>query len=303
MTIASLAAILVVFADDARPAAAIDRLLSVCERVVTVDNTLDGHPAVQGLERRAGVDVVHHRNVGGLAGAYNAAIAHLQKVAAGVTHIVFVDDDSDTGILDALLADAHAKVLLSNPSTAAVAPAHRDRATGMRAVHLQIGRFSVRPLVREIRGPQRVSVLINSMSVWRLAAIDAIGPYNESLGVDYVDVEYCLRAQAMGFELHLLADHEFAHSIGRRRTYRLLGRTLQACNYGPERHFAIGRNATWMIVGQAWRMPSVSLIFCMRLLQDALGIVCAEDDRRHKLVRLLAGVWAGLWSRPKQAVR
>lgn len=299
---ASLAAVLVVYAAEADPAQAIERLKTTCRLIVLVDNTPGGHPAVAPFKGRGGVHVIHQRNVGGLAGAYNAAVDHVLSHEGSISHMVFVDDDSDPGVLQTLLADSQVQDLLASADTAAVAPAHRDRATGMRGVHMRIRRFRIEFLPRESRGLQRVSLLINSMSVWRLEAIRRIGRYNEALGVDYVDIDYCLRAQRLGLATYLCADHEFAHSIGHRRSYRFLGRTLQACNYRAERHYAIGRNAVWMLRGYLFRRPAVSLLFAAKLAQDAVGIVLAEDDPLRKLGRLVAGAFRGLVSRPSQSV-
>jgi rhamnosyltransferase len=301
VTRTDVAAILVVYAGHSDPTLAMERLLAYCDLIVLVDNSEVGHPAVALWRNRDGVHTIHHRNRGGLAGAYNAAVEHITTHRKQITHVVFVDDDSDPTVLVSLLGDSRVDALLQQPSTAAVAPAHRDRATGMRAVHMRIRRFSFALLPRESRGVQCVSLVINSMSVWRLDAIERIGPYNESLAVDYVDIEYCLRADRLGFGIYLCADHEFAHSIGKRRSFRFLGRTLQACNYGAERHYAIGRNAMWMLREHLFRSPAVSFLFLLKLVQDAVGIVLAEDDRLNKLKGLAAGAFRGLVSQPFKA--
>ena len=191
----NVAAILVLYSRDVNPDAALGAVRGVVGQVVLVDNAPDGHPASARWQGEHGVALVCNGNRGGLAGAYNAARRWLEQHSPSTSHITFMDDDSDATVLKAFLADPGVAEALARPDTAAVAPAHRDRATGLRARHLLLSRFGWRQLPREVAGLQRVSFVINSMSVWRMAALKRIGAHNEWLAVDHVDTEYCMRAQ------------------------------------------------------------------------------------------------------------
>ena len=294
----SLAAIVVLFAAQADPHEAIEALCAVCGTVVLVDNAPGGnHPAAVRWMGHSGVHVVRHGNVGGLAGGYNAAIAALRRFRKSATHVVFVDEDSDVAVLRSFLSRPGVSRLLEASDTAAVAPSHRDRATGMRARHIQLSRWHLTFLPREVRGIQRVTFIINSMSVWRCEALRVIGPFDERLGVDHVDTDYCLRATLAGLSVYLDADFEFAHSIGTRRAYKAMGVAMQAGGHSAARRRSIGRSTTMLAFRYGRRFPAFAALCASRLLYETLGIAVAEDLKLTKIAALWRGVFDALRGR------
>ncbi len=284
-----VAAVLVLFAREVDPAYALRTVLPVVGQVVLVDNAPGGHPMAAGWCSEPRVALVVNENRGGLAGAYNAARRWLEQNSPGTSHIAFIDDDSDASVLSAFLSDPVVADALASGETAAVAPAHRDRATGLRARHLLLSRFRWHQLPREVRGLQRVSFVINSMSVWRVDALARIGPHNEWLGVDHVDTEYCIRAQQLGLKVYMHGDHEFAQSIGQRRAYRLLGREMQSGGHSAQRRHSIGRTTTWLAFAYLLTYPTFAALCASRLIYESAGILMVEDEKLPKLSALLAG--------------
>jgi len=286
----SLAAIVVLFAAEADPREAIEALCIVCETVMLVDNAPGGHPAADRWTGHAQVHVVRNRNVGGLAGGYNAAIRELDRTGPHTSHVVFVDEDSDVSVLRTFLSRPGVSRLLDAADTAAVAPSHRDRATGMRARHIQLSRWHLHFLPREMRGIHRVTFIINSMSVWRRQALSAIGVFDERLGVDHVDTDYCLRAALAGLSVYVDADIEFAHSIGERRRYKAMGVAMQAGGHSAARRRSIGRSTALLGWQYGLRFPAFAALCASRLLYETLGIVIAEDRKWAKVT----GLWRGV---------
>lgn len=261
-------------------------------RVVVVDNNDQSPSAGPGP---AVGEIIWNGNRGGLAGAYNRALAALQLgTPAGPAHVVFVDQDSDVSALSRLLDDPEAAALLQRTDVAAVSPAYRDRATGMRGRYIELQRWSLRHLPRQFDGPKRVAFVINSLSVWRAPALQQLGPFNETLAVDHVDTEYGLRARSAGLGLWVQGSIEFAHAIGQRRRYQLFGRELQAGGHSPARRWLIARNTMWLARRWAWREPAFAALCLMRLAYEVTGIVMAEDDKAAKLWAWLRGCCRGL---------
>jgi len=291
------AAIVVVYRVDADPQALITQLRGAVQHTVVVDNSPGGHPLLAGLAHASELTVLPNRNHGGLAGAYNRACSHLLLTQPTLHHIVLLDEDSDAGVLAALLADPAVAALLQDDRTAAVAPAYRDRATGLRGKHIQLQRWKLRYLPRRFTGIEAVSFVINSMSVWRVPALRAIGPFNEGLRIDHVDTEYCLRARRAGLGIFVAGQHEFAHSIGERRRFTLFGREMQAGGHAPDRRYLIGRNTAWLMRRSLWREPAFAFLCVTRLAYEAVGITLAEDRRPAKLLALVRGAMVGLFSR------
>ncbi len=294
---ARTAAVVVVYrlAQDIRPT--LLALQRTVRHVLLVDNHEQGHPGLPGLAAQLGADYLHAGNRGGLAGAYNRAVERLRLRHPQTQQLVFLDEDSDPSSLAALLRDAATGRILAQAGTGAVAPAYRDRATGMRGRYIRLGRYRLRFNPREFDGVRQVAFVINSMSVWRWQSLQQIGPFNEALAVDHVDTEYCLRARQLGLALYVNGEFEFAHSIGERKKYRVLGRELQAGGHAPERRFMIARNTVWLARNWCWREPAFAALCLARLAYEAVGILMAEDRALAKLAALARGTASGLVAR------
>ena len=290
------AAIVVVYRPDSDPQSLTDSLSGQVALTVLADNSVDAHPALAVIPARSDLIRLHSRNRGGLAGAYNQALRLITQQHPEISHVVFLDEDSDASVLTRFLADPEVAQLLSAVGTAAVSPAYVDRATGLRGKYIELERLRLRYLPRIFSGLRRVAFVINSLSVWRLPALQRIGPFNESLAIDHVDTEYCLRARRLGLTVHVAGDHEFLHSIGQRRRFTFCGREMQAGGHSPARRYLIGRNTAWLGRAHLWREPAFAFLCLSRLGYEALGICLAEDQRLSKLLALLRGALVGaLW--------
>lgn len=291
-----LAAVLVVYhpADD--PKGAVARLLCSVSHVVLVDNTPHRtwylQEAAMDVE---GVHVIHNANRGGLAGAYNQALAWISQSLPDVMHVLFLDQDSDMSALDEFLSDAQTQRALDLTNTATCAAAYCDRSTLLRARYVRLTKLGFSRLPREFSGVREVGFVINSMSVWPLRALQRIGPFNEGLGVDQVDTEYCLRAHLCGLKVYVNGDQLFVHTIGQRHAKRILGLTVQSGGHSAQRRFFIGRNLAWLARTYAFKRPAFAWLCLCRFVYELAGIVLVErEDRTPKLSRLVSGFFRGI---------
>jgi len=292
-------AVVVAYSEERNPLVIVDKIGAFVDHTILVDNTPRGHRRVGQLRSGAGMSIVANANRGGLAGAYNTAIAMVTREQPKATHVLFLDDDTDADAVGPFLTSATTRENARAAEVAAVAPTYRDSATGIQLAPIQLFRFRWRVLARDLTEPVAVSFLINSMSLWRLDALRRIGPYDERLAVDHIDTDYCLRASALGYRLMLNPAVAFEHAIGARRKYRFLGRTLQAGGHDPARRETIGRNTVIVARRYGWRRPAFAALALLRLVYEALGIVVAEDRRAPKLAALAHGITSGLLARAR----
>lgn len=290
------AAIVVLFRTDTDPSSLLDGLAQQVALTIVADNSAAGHPGLPAVAQRDTLVRLHTRNLGGLAGAYNQALVRLKEQHPNITHVVFLDEDTDCSGLGAFLMSPDVAKRLLAMDTAAVAPAYRDRATGMRGKYISLQRWRLHYLPRVFEGLQPVAFVINSMSVWPMAALQLIGPFNEGLAVDHVDTDHCMRARQRGLAVYVDGSHEFVHAIGQRRRFVFLGRAMQAGGHNPQRRYLIGRNTMWLAKHHGWREPAFALLCLSRLGYETLGILLAETERRNKLWALLRGATMGLFT-------
>lgn len=290
------AALLVVYRARQPLGPLLQHLAACVGHVVLVDNAEQPDPALPALAQAQGVTLIAAGNRGALAGAYNRALELLRTRHAGrFDQVLLLDDDSDPHVIGPFLADPDVAARLADADTAAIAPAYRDRATGLRGRCIDLGRWRLRYFEREFSDLRQVAFVINSMSVWRLAAVQRIGRFDEDLALDHVDTDYCLRARRDGLAVWVHGAHEFAHSIGARRRFRFLGREMQAGGHGPERRYLIARNTVRLLRRWLWREPAFAFLCLTRLAYEAVGIVVAEERAATKLLALLRGTLAGLF--------
>jgi len=290
-------AVLVAYKRQDQVEQALRELRRWLQDVIVVDNGFQVNPVLQDSCAEFGVTYIQNANAGGLAGAYNRALDHLSSLTLPPQTLLFLDEDSDVGTLPAFLADPETQRTLARPDTAAISPAYRERATGLRGRYMWLRRFRLGFNPREFEGVREVAFVINSMSVWRAAALQRIGPFNEGLAIDHVDTDYCLRARACGLHVYVHGSHEFPHAIGERRRYRFLGMDVQSGGHAPARRYLIGRNTIWLTRQWLWREPAFAALCMLRLSYEAIGIVAVEDHAGAKLWALLCGAASGLLAR------
>ncbi len=140
------------------------------------------------------------------------------------------------------------------PQTAAVAPMIRDRRSD------RLG-----PLVGEItsRGRRPKRYLLPGESAWldhaitsgmvvKLSAWTAIGPFREDFFIDYIDIEWCLRARQKGYRILGTGDAELLHDLGERWIFLPWGTRVAV--HRPERAYFEMRNGiiTHRLAKERW---------------------------------------------------
>ncbi|MFN2199748.1 MAG: glycosyltransferase family 2 protein [Caldilineaceae bacterium] len=103
-------------------------------------------------------------------------------------------------------------------------------------------------------GTAEITTAIASGSLIPLATLDAVGPMRESMFIDLVDIEWCFRANSLGFRAFGVCAAKLRHNLGEQPA-RLLGRTLS--RHSPLRNYYFYRNAVWLLrqgyVASAWK--------------------------------------------------
>lgn len=294
----NIAAILVSFDPARDPFPAVVELGELVSTTIVVDNSVGGNDALEQVSA-AGAVLLRNHNAGGLAGAYNSALAWIEKYRPAISHVLFIDDDSDLTALRAFLNSVTTQEAAVLVDVAAVAPVYRDRRTGLRGRHIKLDRFSFRFLAREHTDPTDVTFVINSMSLWRRDALTRIGHYSEILAVDHIDTDYAIRAKRAGYRIILNAQVEFLHEIGERRSYRLLGRDVQSGGHSPSRRFLIGRNTALIARAHGLAYPAFLALCLQRLAYETIGILVVEDHKASKIASLWHGIVRGIFARAK----
>ena len=137
--------------------------------------------------------------------------------------------------------------------------------------------------------------VITSGSLLPLAAYAAIGPFREEFFIDYVDLDYCKRAVARGFQVIQSRRALMTHLIGAPTHHRWLWMTKSTTNHSADRRYYGARNKTVMLREYGgyrrggWLLKS--LLSCLKL---GKRVLLYEDSKIPKLRALLSGWWDGV---------
>lgn len=182
----------------------------------------------------------------GLGAAYNRAAEWAR--AHGGTHLLLLDQDSvaEQGSVAALLQ------AFDRPGpVAATGALWRDRRTGKDGFFVRLTGWGARKFLQADSAPVPVDFLISSGSLISLDAMDRIGRFDETLFIEHVDTDWCLRARAMGYRLYGVPRARLDHAFGEATLApSMLGVSRRLFLYPPERNYYLLRNSIML-----WRRP------------------------------------------------
>ena len=182
---------------------------------VLVDNGSLEPSVVEELSRLATV-VRLCENVG-IAKAQNIGVEHARTVHDAEL-IVFFDQDShiDENFITGLLQDYYQ--VSATEQVAAIGPIFTDSRYGFHYPLIRVNKLGWRTKVlpQLQTAPFEVSMIISSGSLIPMAVLLDVGYMDESLFIDYVDTEWCLRAVAKGYKIYAATSAKMSHAIGDR---------------------------------------------------------------------------------------
>ena len=263
--------------------------------VVVVDNGSALDPA--SYLAPPGATPVHLISLGdncGIAAAQNIGLDWARQ--QGCTHVLLLDHDAlaSPGLVEALLAEMQRRESRGE-RVAAVGPLIHDPRRAAPSPFFRLTRCWIRRLYRPDPGEHsaRTDFLIAAGTLLSLAAAAEVGPMEESLFIDYVDLEWSLRATSRGYRLYGHFDVALDHRLGE-EPLELFGRRVTA--HSPLRHYYLVRNALAL-----WRLPHTpwhwKCLDALHLLRKCLLFGTLAPRRGEHLRMMLHGLADGLRGR------
>jgi rhamnosyltransferase len=213
--------------------------------VVVVDNNSSNYSVLAATVEQADyknvVLIAHPDNVG-LAKAQNIGLQ--TAVEMGATHMVLFDQDSipDSGFFDKLLAD-ESYLIREGVSFSAVGPSTYDPES---MVAYPITKY-FGPFIRLIQAvgtrPIEATFIIASGCLIRAEILKSVGGMKDDLFIDYIDVEWCLRAKSQGLKCFVSPNAKMSHKVGDKRV-QFIWRTISA--HSPLRRYYLLRNSMYI---------------------------------------------------------
>lgn len=180
----------------------------------------------------------------------------------GATHLLLSDQDSAPAAnMVAVLLDALNALDSGGIRVATVGPRYVD--SGYAAPFLKTVGLRLVPAETAVpNAPVEVDFVITSGSLVSAESWRVIGPMVDDLFIDYVDIEWGLRARARAYLSFGIPGTEMGHSLGDRRM-NFLGQLVPI--HSPLRHYYQIRNPLWLY-RQPWIPLNWKLVDGFRLL-------------------------------------
>lgn len=265
------------------------------DRVLFVDNgSLDSTGKVLEMirdEAPGSVEIVTLGENRGIASALNVGVRRALEL--GYTWVLTMDHDSEA---DGRMVENLVRAVQEHREPEKVivsAPVYIDRGTR------EAGRIYRYEGWRRHRldpippgGIAMPTVVITSGNLVNVSHFQALGGFDESLFIDYVDYDFCLRASIAGFHIIVCADALLSHSIGEAVSRKFLGFRIFGTNHSPERRYTIGRNRMTVIRRYSRYFPAYALYTALDFFYDFLGIIFCEDRKWTKIKMIFLGVFS-----------
>ncbi|GJH26033.1 glycosyltransferase family 2 protein [Caballeronia novacaledonica] len=217
----------------------------LAERVecVVVDNTEGPTPRARGRLAPS----IHYLPNGkneGIASALNRGVAHLK--ALGCDKVFLFDQDSapDDRLLTEL-PQAIVELSKTDSRVALVGPAYVDDRLGGPTPFVRFAHWRLLRVPAKGNEPIETDFLISSGSCVNLHSWDEIGRLQDDLFIDFVDLEWCVRARRKGFNIYGIPWVHMNHSLGG-EPIRIFGRAYPS--HSAARHYYLFRNAVSLIL-------------------------------------------------------
>jgi len=227
----------------------------------------------------------------GIAKAQNIGID--LAIRAQHEELLFFDQDSfpPDNLVPTLLG-ARAQVQITGVAVGMIGPAILDEKSQAISPIFKAGRFWVKRVVypHNWSDPIQTEFIISSGSLVSAKVMGIVGPMLDLLFIDWVDVEWCLRAQALGFKNYVMPSVVMQHSIG--------DKYLRAGNkvinlHSAIRNYYIVRNACYLVwyksLPLAWRLTFVIKVPLYVVLYSAT----APRSKWHAFKTLCFAVYQG----------
>jgi rhamnosyltransferase len=265
----------------------LDRILGQVSWMVIVDNAsgAEFQGKLEDYRRREGrVGLVLNSENLGIATAMNQGAAH--PMAAGATWVLTMDQDStiEPGMVAQLLGMVERQ---PEPARVGLIGPNFVDANGNSQMKSEGGEDGCIEVERVITSGSLVR-----QKVWR-----ELAGFRDSMFIDSVDHEFCLRVRRAGYAVLLSRRVLMWHQMGSPGQVKLLGKMRSIPNYPPIRRYYRARNRVMMFKWYLFQEPRFVCRELLNIFGDGFFIVFYEKDKLSKAFAVVRGIWHGLIGR------
>lgn len=282
-------AVVVGFYPDSSSLHNMKKMASFFDAVVMVDNT----PGCIGRDDlHKDIVVISLGDNLGVAKAINVGLEF--SFGEGADVVITFDQDSEiTGDMVNHLLCSY-RNLCKLTKNVVIGPSFYDTRMGARAPLITLERGRIRKVSSVGEAPVPVAYVISSGMLIPRYVFERVGGMDESLFIDFVDIEWCLRAKLLGVFIYSDPMVIMTHAIGDEPIV-LLGRKFPM--HSPFRHYYYFRNAVFLMrrsyIPAAWKRQELLKAIPRYMLYS----IFTSQRFRHSWM-MLKGIYHGISGKP-----
>jgi len=287
----SICALVVSYFPAAEIIGNVTALLDQVDEVVIVDNASgDATKVLLGqFSKISKVSIIFNQENLGIAAALNIGIRSAK--AAGHEWVATFDQDScvTPGMIMSMLRAYN--LYPDKEKVASLSPRYQNQSTGKVR-----GSRDGSPYQPSLPYAEKL-VVMSSGNLVKSSIFDVVGYFNETLFIDHVDTEFCLRCAAHGYKILEVKDAILLHHIGFPAQHKVLWRKITTANHSSLRRYYVARNGIYVYKKFALTFPGWVANDAYNFLKLVIMVALFEADRGQKLVALFRGIIHGLSGR------
>lgn len=273
----------------------IKQLGCAVDHLLLVDNTETGTPWLSDRlseeEQHANMTYFPLLENVGIASAQNRALEYAFVHFQNEDKILFFDQDSSIPMdLPRRLAQSYDQLAL-NDRVAAIGPSFTDEKRGF--VYPQVAWNNMGLFQRftpdQHQKAQKVAALISSGMLTNIQTLKNIGLYDDALFIDYVDTDWCLKAQSKGYTLYVIPNISMTHAIGI-NSIKLLGRYFTV--HSPIRRYYMLRNS-FLMAKKEYVKSALAFTFIFRTSLHHILLILFCDHKWKNCIAFYKGFLDG----------
>jgi rhamnosyltransferase len=263
---------------------------AACPNVVAVDNSPKADLHLHECLRQQGIQVIFNRNSGGLAGAYNKGAEALLEQQCEVIFLLDQDSEIEASFFTKMMQGASEL----GTDTFLIGP---------KIYEIKLGKY-MPVIVPGKRLPTTVRIddqtsglfptmcIISSGSAISAQAYRKLGAFREDYFIEYIDVEYSLRARKENVPVYMNAAVVLRQNNGRIERRGKLFTT----HHAAWRRYYIARNAVHCF--RLYRAYSgLHWLSGLMVMQQAFSVILFDSEKLKKIIAITCGYLDGLIGR------
>ena len=263
---------------------------ATCPNVVAVDNSPEADVHLHEHLREQGMQVIFNRNDGGLAGAYNKGAEILLAQQCDVIFLLDQDSDIDASFFDKMMqasTELDTDMFLIGPKIYEI---NLEKCMPI----FPPGKRFPKPLRidEQTLGLFPTLCIISSGSAISAAAYRKLGAFREDYFIEYIDIEYSLRASSQNVPVYMNAAVTMQQTTGHIERHGKLFTT----NHAAWRRYYGARNAVHCLYlyRAHWGLHWVSGLLA---IHQALCVLLFDPQKLKKITAITCGYLDGVFGR------